>query len=440
MLREIELWNFEAHDHTLIENLSEGLNVIFGPSNAGKTSIVRALRLVAYNEFEPESLRVGCKNCKVRVKTDKGVVQVTRGPSDNLWEITPNGGNTVYMDKIGRVGAPQQAAEILGLSMVKLGDVDIPVNIMDQLETHFMLAGIGDEKATGSVRAQIIDEISGLSGVEGIIKDVSLDIHRAGREIKLSEQQMEELKPRLHDEAALKTEAQILTEAEKHLTDYQDALQAVEEAEALLTKETALDVQMDGLRRKLAVIPDTKLAEGHIDNSREAWDVAISANDMQRNIVSVDGEIARLGKAIAVVPDHAKAASHLDRAQKSIDRASAAKAILDAMTGVQEDISSKEKRLRRVVETAKVSEHFKAAEKAIEDRRDAEDMVRLWESNAEDIGELEGRIAASQKVLAGVLAEQDDLLRSIKVCPLNPAHPVSEDCLKGLRKPVTEVK
>jgi hypothetical protein len=48
---------------------------------------------------------------------------------------------------------------------------------------------------------------------------------------------------------------------------------------------------------------------------------------------------------------------------------------------------------------------------------------------------------ALQKVLSGVLAEQDDLLRSIKVCPLNPAHPVSEDCLKGIRKPVTtEVK
>jgi AAA15 family ATPase/GTPase len=67
MLKSIEIWNFESHEHTLIDNLSEGLNLICGESNAGKTSIVRALRLVAYNEFDPDSLRVGAKTCKVRV-------------------------------------------------------------------------------------------------------------------------------------------------------------------------------------------------------------------------------------------------------------------------------------------------------------------------------------------------------------------------------------
>ena len=438
MLQAIEIWNFEAHEHTRIENLSAGLNVIFGLSNAGKTSIVRALKLPAYNDFDPKSVRVGAKFCKVLVETDKGSVQVTRGPNDNLWEITPKGGNTLHLDKIGQVAAPPQAIEILGMGVVTLGDAKVPVNIMDQLESHFMLAGIGDKKASGSIRAQIIDEISGLSGIEGIIKAVSLDNHRSGREIKQSEKQMEDLKTHLHDKQELEAEGQVLGEAEKHLTSHQEALDATVNAEAMLTEGTALEGQIGALQRQLLAIPNTKLAEQHLDNVREALDVKTTAEEMRTSAVSAEQEVVRLTKAMSQVPDHVKATSHLSKAQEAIDRANEAEAVLNEAIKCQTDIDDKQLRLQKVVKASKVSKHLEAAEQAIENIKLAQITMTLWTTHDDDVRELGRRGEEKREELTKVLVEQDRLLRDIKVCPLNPAHPVSADCLKGVRTPVTK--
>jgi len=440
MLKSIEIWDFESHEHTLVENLSEGLSVIFGVSNAGKTSIIRALRLAAYNEFDPKSLRVGAKKCKVRVTTDRGVVQVTRGPKDNLWEVWHGDGSgpaTHTLEYPGKAVVPQ-AAEVIGLSVVKLGDIPVPVNIMDQLESHFMLSGVGDKNATGSVRAQIIDELSGLSGIEGIIKDVSLDNHRAGREIKQSEKQMAEIQEQLHDEKALEQEDRVLGEAEKHLAEYQDSLDAAESAEALLSEHDGLETQIRGVQTRLNAIPDTKAAEQHLDAVKDASDVIEAAGEMRSRAVDAQQDVDRLTKAVAAVPDHRKASGHVDKADTVIGKARAATELLDAVERTQADIDAGEIRLREVTEAAKVMKHLEAAGDAIERVTQAKAMVISVTAHDGDVANLERRLSDNQQELAKALTEQDRLLKEIRVCPLNPSHPVTQDCLEGLRQPVIE--
>ena len=135
-IEELEIWNWESWEHALFTDFAPGLNMICGESNTGKTSIVRFIKFIAHNDFNPKSVRLGADNCMGRIKTHRGEVKVTRG-KDNIWEVTPKGQPTQIFERIGKEVLPQ-AAEIIGLGLVQLGDVEISANIMDQLEGHFM--------------------------------------------------------------------------------------------------------------------------------------------------------------------------------------------------------------------------------------------------------------------------------------------------------------
>lgn len=430
MLKAIELWDFESHEHSRIEGLSEGLNVVCGPSNSGKTSLVRALKLVAYNDFDPKSVRVGAKKCKVRVETDRGWVQVTRGKDDNLWEITPTGEKTKYRDKVGRVDPPPEAVEILGLGKVTLGDIPVPVNIMDQLESHFMLAGIGNKDATGSVRAQIIDEISGLSGIEGIIKEVSLDNRRAKREVKQSEEQMEEISSQLHDEAGLDAEAVVLTAAEEHLKNHQDATEAVTQAKDMQSQGHDLDEQVDETRAELKTLPDGKAALLHLDNAQSAMDVVEVAIEMKEQSEAVASELKRAESALKACPDHQKATRHLDKAKAVMDKRDTAQAILDTVHRASEEVADAKKRLSELPKTVKVEEHLKKAQAALDTAKEARAMMREASSVGKEVRENEDCLARNMRNRELVQEHIDSILKTVKVCPLNPNHPVSPECLK----------
>jgi ABC-type transporter Mla maintaining outer membrane lipid asymmetry ATPase subunit MlaF len=48
-IKKLIIENFQSHKYTEVD-FSEGFNIIFGPSDYGKSAIIRALRWVLYNE------------------------------------------------------------------------------------------------------------------------------------------------------------------------------------------------------------------------------------------------------------------------------------------------------------------------------------------------------------------------------------------------------
>jgi len=73
MIRRIELTNFMSHEHTVIEP-AEGLTVLVGPNNCGKSAVVTALQILCHNDNSTYVTRHGQKECSVRVETDDGHV------------------------------------------------------------------------------------------------------------------------------------------------------------------------------------------------------------------------------------------------------------------------------------------------------------------------------------------------------------------------------
>jgi len=71
MIRRIELINFMCHPHTVIDP-AEGLTVLAGPNNCGKSAVVVALRTLCENIRGDFMVKHGESDCRVRVETDDG--------------------------------------------------------------------------------------------------------------------------------------------------------------------------------------------------------------------------------------------------------------------------------------------------------------------------------------------------------------------------------
>ncbi|MDG1896835.1 MAG: AAA family ATPase [Fuerstiella sp.] len=69
MLRRIILENFMSHARTEID-LADGLTVLTGPNNCGKSAVVAALQILATNGRSTHVMRHGAKRCRITVETD----------------------------------------------------------------------------------------------------------------------------------------------------------------------------------------------------------------------------------------------------------------------------------------------------------------------------------------------------------------------------------
>lgn len=196
MIKRITLKNFESHEDSTIE-FSDGLNLIIGQSNQGKSSIVRALAMVVANRFDHDSVRTGTEYCSVKVETEKGSVTTERGENTNHWIVeTPK-----YRKEYRNIGlsVPPEVLEILGMGERVRGEIKELPNIMFQLEKHYMLSEIDGKKTTANAIARMMDEAIGIGGMEELIKDIATDFASKKKELSSKNILISELRSRILD-------------------------------------------------------------------------------------------------------------------------------------------------------------------------------------------------------------------------------------------------
>lgn len=433
MIRKIELWDWECFEHCVIEDLHGGLNLIFGESDSGKTSVVRAVRLVAYNDFDPRSVRTGKKNAKVYVETERGWVKVTRG-KDNIWEVCRAGGAPGTFSKIGKNILPE-AAEVLGLHVVKLGDMELPVNVMDQGESHFMLNELGGENASGSMRAQIVDEISGLSGIEGLIKEVSLDRHRFSRAVKENEDRAAELRATMHDEKAIEEEAGLLSEA-RALVDFSDeAVAAVEDMAELFEAHHGAQEEAGRLSSELASMPNTKILGALLSRGRKVLGRADALRAVRREHEAQSEDLAEASKRLVGMPDPEEAALVLRAARESASRSRELAALELEHSRLKEELGRCEGQFGAIPDVGAAARAAEDCRKRLSRARRASEAAYELAAALEAQDEAEDALSRCEGELASAEDERAEALLDVDLCPLT-GRQVSKECFEGVKFPV----
>lgn len=169
-LEKIILKNFQSHNYTELD-LSRGVNVIVGPSDSGKTAIMRAIRWNLFNEPSGvDFIREGESEVSVTVRFQDGIeITRLRGKSKNQYILRQPEEDEVIFEGFG-THVPQEIRETTGIYKVMLDDKkSLPLNFSDQLEGPFLL------QETDAYKAQAIGRMVGVDVLDETMRNTLRD-------------------------------------------------------------------------------------------------------------------------------------------------------------------------------------------------------------------------------------------------------------------------
>lgn len=189
MIKSISIKNYQSHKDTFIA-FKEGLNVITGASDSGKSVILRAFRWVLYNRPLGDEIRNwDTKNddpvC-VEITTDENIiVGKERKKKKNIYYIIENENKQIF-EAVGQ-DVPEQIVTALGVT---------DINIQSQHDKYFLL----DSGISAGEVAKRFNEMVGLDVIDKTFKNFNSNIstikgekEQSEKDIKVYSQKIKEL-------------------------------------------------------------------------------------------------------------------------------------------------------------------------------------------------------------------------------------------------------
>ncbi|NMB09556.1 MAG: AAA family ATPase, partial [Tissierellia bacterium] len=187
-IEKIIIENFQSHKHTIL-NFEKGVNVIIGPSDSGKTSIIRAIRWVMYNEPSGDYfIRKGETEASVTLYLDNGyIIKRGRSKNKNYYEITDDSNKVEHYEGFG-TNVPLEIQEALGVRKVKLSEnYNLALNISEQLESPFLL------NETPSIKSNAIGRLAGTDVIDNALQKLSKDMYSLKTRLKYDKEDLDKL-------------------------------------------------------------------------------------------------------------------------------------------------------------------------------------------------------------------------------------------------------
>jgi len=264
-IRNLRIENFQSHELTEMA-FDDGLNVIVGASDQGKSAVIRALRWLLFNEPRgSDFIRVGTTQCRVTIElADGSRVTRERTPSRNRYIVTKADGDEQIYEGFGNT-VPKEVSDISGVAKVMLDeDTETVLHLGTQLEPPFLLS------EPGSIKAKAIGRLNGVHIMDAASRDTNRDLTRANGEEKNYREQLAEVEAELEQFNDLPYEENLLLLVEDRLAmlkagqarlarlqhlrkQYQDVQGQVTVAAEVLRKTEHLDKALLGVEQAVAL-------------------------------------------------------------------------------------------------------------------------------------------------------------------------------------------
>lgn len=233
-LSDLDISNFQSWKKVILK-FHEHLNVITGPSDAGKSSIIRSIKLLVTNRPAGDSYRThGSKQTIVQ----SGSVARYKTKSKNHYIV----GSDTF--KAIRSDVPEEVQQALNLSKV---------NIQEQKDHFFLL-----NDTPGKV-SSTINKVAGLDKMDASIAQINADI----RKIKTNKEYKEELiaeKKKQVEDLAWVFEATILYDKiEKKQKTINNYIQQISVYGELIKQIREIRIKIKGYLSEHCVLSITKI-------------------------------------------------------------------------------------------------------------------------------------------------------------------------------------
>lgn len=190
MIKSIALKGFQSHEDTTIE-FDEGLNVLTGATDSGKTAIIRAIRWVIFNEPSGDAfVNKAVGSCEVTIINTRGdSVTKTRNKSKTTYEVTKGGQTSVYE----KTEPPQELRDMFGIEESHFGDFTATLNFAYQLAAPFLLS------EPPSAGAKVLGKLAGSEVVDLAIKAAAKEVYSFRQEQSQAKKEQESLSGQLKE-------------------------------------------------------------------------------------------------------------------------------------------------------------------------------------------------------------------------------------------------
>jgi exonuclease SbcC len=273
MFDQISLKNFQSHKDSVV-HFSSGINAIVGPSNNGKTAIVRGFDWLFHNRPLGLSMVSHWNRDKKGNPKEETSVCISINAFDlvrvrdkefNGYKIFKNGELISSLEAAGSE-VPEEILKILNMS---------EVNIQRQLDSHFLLSSSSAEVArffNTIVRQDIIDKT--LSAVDSKKRQFNQDIKALKESVKNKEEQLKTY-------SWTETTESLINKAKKVDSRIQDNL--------------TLKVTLQKLMEKLA---DSDRVLSRLNNLSSAEGLAEKITDLNGNLTEKRQRVAKLSRLV----------------------------------------------------------------------------------------------------------------------------------------------
>lgn len=292
-IKKIEIKNFQSHQHTII-NLHEGINIITGTSNAGKTAINRAILWALTNKPRGDDF--------ISSWSDYASVKITfydgdrlwrfRGKDDNFLTIYPSGQKSQKYEKFG-AEYPEEVRKFL--SMPKSNSILSNVFYADQLNPLFLinLSSADLPRAIGYLAGSDIME-SAVGMMQSDLKTLKKDLEKLLT--KKSQVEKDQLQYSDLDDQLIK-----FNQLKNKNNDLQDCSNILIGMNSLIDVYKNTKLLIDDGKNKLDAIDGILKNKHKIQELREWYDKLTSANDFYNNYYSTLSNYECAKKQIDVI-------------------------------------------------------------------------------------------------------------------------------------------
>lgn len=246
-IETVRLENFQSHLDTMID-FHQGLNVIVGQSDSGKTAIFRAIRWALYNlPRGSDFIRVGADFVRVTVTFANGVTIIReRTASKNRYILKEAGKEDLIFEGFG-VHVPKEILDAHGMKPLRIErDLEMLLHLSEQLDGPFLL------EQSPAIRAKTIGRISGAHYLDMAIRDTTKDLQKLKQQISYTESEKERLLEQLKPFAFLDEAKRQLSEAtncfqllQQQMERKKKLVEWKKKHEAILTEKTQWQKQYE---------------------------------------------------------------------------------------------------------------------------------------------------------------------------------------------------
>ena len=320
-ISKLILENFQSHEFTEIE-LDKQFNVLVGESRQGKTSIIRACRLLYENRPRGKRIiRNGAEYLRVTAIMSNGYIverYIERKDSGkNGYYITdPSTGNREFFN----TKILPEVQKILGYSTLFVDkDLELNLNFMLQGESWFL---IGDNVSSNQ-RAKIIGAIYGTQYVDSVIRDHDKDIKRLKEKERYLLSETEKIDKEISNYS--------------HLNDLKATIEKLEEGILEIKTKQSEQAKIKGLYDKKLETLQQK------EENHKIITMCTNHEYIERELTEIQGIVNNYEKVNELVVNRYDLTNKLDKLKRAINETNnnvEAEQLIDEIKGIVEKSNS----------------------------------------------------------------------------------------------------